>query len=499
MSIVLSRLRPYRRVMPAVVVGLAVFGFGLAVMVAVEAVAPGWAIAGVISVFLAAILAFEQLRADLARIDAHATRVADVVDAAPAGTADIDTPLGRRAAQAVLRTHRAWRRRHATAVVQRAALEAILEALHDPLLLLGPDRRIVRANAAARDLLGDRLDGRDLAATLRNPQVLDAVDAVLSGGAPKTLEFTVPVPVETTFKARIKLFRPERPPVDAGGDGEADDATNVIVTLHDISAIKRSDQMRADFVANASHELRTPLAALMGFIETLRGAARDDADARERFLAIMADQAGRMSRLVNDLLSLSRIELDERTTPASTVVVGDIVRRVAAALELRAAARRVRIRIETPEPVPEVQGDADQLTQVFQNLIDNAVKYTREDTEVTIRITVADGAQRIVPLTPRSRRDGQVVTVAVIDKGDGIARAHLPRLTERFYRVDTARSRQMGGTGLGLAIVKHIVNRHRGGLTIESEVGRGSVFTVMLPALRAEERATLETGETTAA
>ncbi|MFN8720954.1 MAG: ATP-binding protein [Rhodospirillales bacterium] len=483
---------PIRRLLPSVMIGLAVGGLVLAMLVGLDVVPAGFAVAAVAAVLLAAFLGFELQRADVAAIEARAIAVAE--GAGEAAPVEAGTMLGRRAAIALARAERAWRRRQGAVRVQRAALEAILEALHDPLLLLGSDRQVRRANAAARDLLGDRLDGRDLAATLRNPQLLDAVDQVLAGGPPRTLEFTVPVPVETTFEARVIPFRPDA----TEPDGEADDAS-VIVTLHDISAIKRSDQMRADFVANASHELRTPLAALLGFIETLRGAARDDADARERFLAIMQDQAGRMSRLVNDLLSLSRIEQDERTPPASAANVGEIVRTVAATLELRAAARRVRIRIEAPERVPDVQGDADQLAQVFQNLVDNAVKYTREETEVTVRIALAETASRVVPLAPRAGRETQMVSVAVIDRGEGIPRTHLPRLTERFYRVDTARSRQMGGTGLGLAIVKHIVNRHRGRLSIDSEVGRGSVFTVMLPVARSEERRGAEAGETTAA
>ena len=260
----------------------------------------------------------------------------------------------------------------------------------------------------------------------------------------------------------------------------------VILTLNDITALRRSEQMRADFIANASHELRTPLSSLMGFIETLRGPARDDQEAQERFLSIMHDQASRMTRLVNDLLSLSRIELDEHMPPSDRVDVLNSLRNVIASLELKAASRRIRLTLEAPSgPTPAVIGDEDQLTQVFQNLVSNAIKYTREDTEVTVSVTLADGAAVGAPGIARlpGRKDDSrsVVAVAVRDRGDGIARTHLPRLTERFYRVDAARSRAMGGTGLGLAIVKHIVNRHRGRLSIESEVGAGSTFTVYLP------------------
>jgi two-component system phosphate regulon sensor histidine kinase PhoR len=227
--------------------------------------------------------------------------------------------------------------------------------------------------------------------------------------------------------------------------------------------------MRADFVANASHELRTPLSSLMGFIETLRGPARDDAAARERFLGIMQQQAERMSRLVNDLLSLSRIELDEHVQPTGRVSVGPLLQSVADALELKAQRRGQRLELDLAPELPQVTGDSDQLYQVFQNLVSNAINYGRQGGIVGISARLARGA-----------RGG--LTVSIRDQGEGIAKEHLPRLTERFYRVDPARSRAVGGTGLGLAIVKHIVSRHRGRLEIDSEVGRGSIFTVHLPA-----------------
>jgi two-component system phosphate regulon sensor histidine kinase PhoR len=261
----------------------------------------------------------------------------------------------------------------------------------------------------------------------------------------------------------------------------------VLLLLHDISTVKRSEQQRADFVANASHELRTPLATLTGFIETLRGPARNDPAAHERFLAIMHDQASRMGRLVDDLLSLSRIELDEHTRPTQQVDVVRCAGAAVAAFELKAAARRVRLRVIADDGLPKILGDADQLAQVMQNLISNAIKYTLEQTEITVTIALTEavpaGGALVPPVAGRRavRPPPQLISIAVTDHGEGIARTHLPRLTERFYRVDPARSRALGGTGLGLAIVKHILNRHRGRLTIDSEVGRGSTFTVWLP------------------
>ncbi|MDQ2104823.1 ATP-binding protein [Azospirillum isscasi] len=434
---------------------------------------------------------------DLRTVADHAARLA-------AGPAEPLPPLPvtasgpvRAAAAAGVRLHRVMGARTELALTQLEANESIIEALHDPLVLVGgAERQVVRANQAARALFGDRILDRDLAASLRNPAVLEAVDAVLKGGASRILEFSLPVPVERMFEVRVKPFqrRAPRPIPDedgllppAGAGTGAVPGRMVILTLHDITALRRSEQMRADFIANASHELRTPLSSLLGFIETLRGPARDDLEAHDRFLSIMQDQASRMARLVNDLLSLSRIELDEHMPPAGRVDVLDRLDGVMAALELKAASRRIRLALEAPDGLPAVVGDEDQLTQVFQNLVSNAIKYTRENTDVTVAVSLADGmAVGVSGPAGRGGRGLPMVAVAVRDQGEGIARTHLPRLTERFYRVDAARSRAMGGTGLGLAIVKHIVNRHRGRLTIESAVGVGSTFTVYLPAASEE-------------
>lgn len=381
----------------------------------------------------------------------------------PVPLPDTGPGVQRRLAVAVATLHRGLAESGAQARVERETSDSIIEAMHDPLMLVAGDRQVVSANRAARGLFGEKAAGRDLAASLRNPDVLAAVDAVLAGGASRSVDFTVPVPVERVFEVRVKPFQNSRAAPGA--------ARMVILTLHEITALRRSEQMRADFVANASHELRTPLSTLLGFIETLRGPARDDADARDRFLSIMHDQASRMTRLVGDLLSLSRIELDEHMPPDGRVDVVESLRGVVAAHELKAAARRIRLTLSAPPAVPPVVGDEDQLAQVFQNLVSNAIKYTREQTEVAVAVSVTDGM---------AVGAGRMVAVAVTDQGEGIARTHLPRLTERFYRVDAARSRALGGTGLGLAIVKHILNRHRGRLTIESKVGEGSTFTVYL-------------------
>ena len=245
----------------------------------------------------------------------------------------------------------------------------------------------------------------------------------------------------------------------------------LLVTFYDLTATKRVEQMRADFVANASHELRTPLSSLMGFIETLRGPARDDSAARERFLGIMQQQAERMSRLVNDLLSLSRIELDEHVPPTGRVAVGPLLQSVADALELKAQRKAQRLELDLAPDLPSVVGDSRP-----------AVPGVPEPGVERDQLRPPGRRGRPVRAGSRPRGGGPAWSSAITDQGDGIAREHLPRLTERFYRVDPARSRAVGGTGLGLAIVKHIVSRHRGRLEIDSEVGSGSVFTVRLPA-----------------
>jgi two-component system phosphate regulon sensor histidine kinase PhoR len=343
----------------------------------------------------------------------------------------------------------------------RRADEAIVERLPDPLIVLAADRSVRRANSAARAAFG-----ADMSAVLRHPGLHGAIDrAFIQGTAEGTVqnaELSLPAPVTRELHATVV---PMDPPLADGG--------RAVVVLSDRSRERAVERMRADFAANASHELRTPLASLMGFIDTLRGPAADDPPAQQRFLGIMAEQAARMNRLIDDLLSLSRIELTEHQAPAARVDLVELLVGLAAGFEPRLIQHRVTLDLAMTHGLPPVLGDTDQLAQVAQNLLDNAVKYGSEGG--TVRLAAEPAAGPRWPVRP-----GVVVTVA--DQGHGIPREHLPRLTERFYRVDTGRSRAVGGTGLGLAIVKHIVNRHRGQLAIESEVGVGTTVSVWLPA-----------------
>lgn len=364
--------------------------------------------------------------------------------------------LGRELFESVRRMVRAFAADRQRLAEKLKALEAQLERAPDPLLVVDFDQVIRSANAAARDVLeSQQPTGRGLATVLRQPGLLDAVDLLLGGAeVSPTVEFEIGGQVRRQFRAH--LFRIEG---EAGGQG------TILIAMQELTELKRAERMRADFVANASHELRTPLATLVGFIETLRGPARDDAAARERFLGIMHDQSERMTRLIRDLLSLSRIELNEHTRPAGRVDLREVAESVAGMLEPLARAKNMPMVVEGPKSGAVVMGDQDELVQVAQNLIDNAIKYGDIATPVTIRI----------------QPEGANVTLAVTNQGEGIPREHLPRLTERFYRVDSARSRALGGTGLGLAIVKHIVNRHRGALSIESGEKQGATFKIALP------------------
>ena len=353
--------------------------------------------------------------------------------------------------------------------------QAFLEAVPDPLIVLNDAREILAINAPARETLGIGRLGRDLAMSLRHPQVLAAVDALAAGALAISEEISLPVPIARTF-----TFHAARVP-----EGSHPNSPRIVLVFHDETRAKRAEQTQAVFVANASHELRSPLSALIGLIETLRGPAADDAAARERFLAIMHAESRRMARLVDDLMSLSRVEINEHVPPREPVDIEEILAGVAAALSVRAAGKDMTIEIDCPPTLPRIRGDADQLTQVFHNLLDNAVKYGKPGTQIEV------SAQ---PAAPGATDGVPGLAISVRDRGDGIAAIHLPRITERFYRADEGRSRRLGGTGLGLAIVKHIVNRHRGRLSVDSIKGEGSTFTVTLPVLATVDQAQADNG-----
>lgn len=344
-------------------------------------------------------------------------------------------------------------------------IRSILNAVPLPALFLGEGDRIIGQNAGAVALFGD-VEARPFITVIRQPAVLEAVATCRAqgsgknGGAPKTVRYI------GKDGAHDVIYRVHIAFVTAGP------ATGVMISLTDVTHEEQIGQMRREFIANVSHELRTPLTALMGFIETLQGPAKDDPVARDRFLGIMSNEAQRMNRLVRDLLSLSNVEEMGRVRPDTrldlTDLLGSVLRNLGPLLEKDGG----RLIADLGGQAAHVEGEADQLRQVFGNLIENAFKYGGRPAQVEVVL-------QMIERDPSLR--GPALSVTISDNGPGIDPVHIPRLTERFYRIDGHRSREMGGTGLGLAIVKHIVNRHRGRLRIDSTLGQGSRFTVLLP------------------
>lgn len=334
-----------------------------------------------------------------------------------------------------------------------SGVRAGLAVLDTPVFILDKNASVLFQNGAAERAFGQLPAGAHISARLRSPGLLDVIRETITTGQPNQVEHSERFPSERVFIVRIAR-------ADAG---EAAGPPFYILSFRDVSELRRIDRMRSDFVANASHELRTPLASLRGFIETMQGPARNDPKAQERFLAIMLDQATRMSRLVDDLMSLSRLELRANIAPDQKVDLVPVIGHVRDALLPLADELDVDIILHLPDRPAEVQGDRDELVQVFQNLVENACKYGQEGKVVDVWLRA---------------ETGKPVEVSVIDKGPGIPAEHVPRLTERFYRVSVADSRSKKGTGLGLAIVKHILTRHRARLIIKSELGNGTDFTV---------------------
>ena len=330
---------------------------------------------------------------------------------------------------------------------------ASLDGLEMPIFVLSPEAELIAQNQAAQKVFGELVVGLHVSTRWRSPGILDMIRETTETAQPNQIEHSERHPSERVYVVRVA-------PIDAD---KTAGASYFLLSFKDISELRRLDRMRSDFVANASHELRTPLASLRGFIETMQGPARDDAKAKDRFLAIMLDQANRMSRLVDDLLSLSRLELKAHVAPDQRVELAPILGHVRDSLAPLAAELGVEIRLDLPEEKIEVLGERDELVEVFENLIENACKYGQDGKVVEVSLR---------------REAGGPTEVSVRDHGPGIPTEHVPRLTERFYRVNVEDSRSKKGTGLGLAIVKHILTRHRARLIVRSELGQGSVFTV---------------------
>ena len=361
----------------------------------------------------------------------------------------------------------------------------VAQSLPEPLFILDSDGIVEHANPAAEEFVGSKsIEGRHFAAVLRAPDVFEACEAVVENGEAQTVEFVTTGSIERTCRAFIA--RLGQASSDAGAS-----KTRSLVFIRDLTSERRLEQMRADFIASASHELRTPLSSLIGFIETMKGHAKDDPAAKDKFLNIMQSQAERMQRLVSDLMSLSRIELNEHVPPKDKIDLSQIADDVIESLSpLFEKAEAIIDVTHDPDAAPLIQGERDEVFQAVQNLLDNAVKYGGDPPMIKLRVgrgappplsvggepghKAGDSAEQTAARLGVPIDD--LVYLQIRDFGPGIERADLPRLTERFYRVNIERSRKSGGTGLGLAIVKHIVNRHKGGFQIESRLAGGTAF-----------------------
>ncbi len=334
--------------------------------------------------------------------------------------------------------------------------QALVESLHEPVLFLNAERLIVRANRAAFRLLGEKILNTDIAQWLSASQIVPAIQQALEGENVPAVPITIEKPVTHHLMVQLHLL-----PQNEVRTKQA----ALLLILQDITPLKKAEESRLDFIAQISHELRTPLVSLLGFIETIRGPAKNDSEAVDRFLGIMHEQAGRMANLVTDLLALSKAELQEHEAPTEAINVIKLLGNLLAATELRAQEKEITLFVDAPRELPDVLGDSDQLQRSIQNLIENAMKYGQSPGQIDIT----------------ARLEGNMVAVSVRDYGEGLTQEQVARLSERFYRTEQAKAKKIPGTGLGLAIVKHIVKRHRGRLMVASELGQGTTFTILLP------------------
>lgn len=372
--------------------------------------------------------------------------------------------------EGVRNLHDSWLARKTALEMSAAESRLLLDNLPDALLMLNRDLRIIRSNNKALEVLGKRIIGQSVTKTIKHDALLTAMQEVLKSGESQEIDIQYsPRLVVREFCCKIQRF-----PV------ETDGGIALIVMLTDITEAKQTRRMLKDFVANASHEIRTPLTSIIGFIETLQDGAKDEPEVVDRFLSHMAEQAALMNHLVQDLLSLSKAEMNETTPLTEHIDITALIKSAAHKIEWQAEQKNMPLLLSIEENLPPVIGDAHELSQVFLNLMSNAAKYGFADTDIQVKAGIAknDG--------DKHSKEPSRIFISVQDKGEGIAEEDIPRLTERFYRVDKARSRKIGGTGLGLCIVKHILNRHHGELSIHSTVGEGSRFTVYLPVADAE-------------
>lgn len=348
----------------------------------------------------------------------------------------------------------------------KKSVRYILNGLTLPVFIVDPNRKISFINKSAKMRYNEAYTGQLFSELITSKKCLDALELVLDGEPNATANIVLQEVVPTSFRVSLSRL-----------DADSKPLPSCVLSFEDVSHIQEAEQMRHDFVANVSHELRSPLTALSGFVETLQGAAANDEIARKRFLEMMSNEADRMARLIGDLLSLSKLQASERVAPIDQIDLFKILTNVSSSLSGLAERNNIELNLNISDSMPLVIGNSDELTQVFQNLIENAIKYSGMGSTVTVSFN-----------PPKEGKNHLFISVE--DTGEGIGPAQIPRLTERFYRVDKGRSRAQGGTGLGLAIVKHILIRHRGWLKISSQLGKGSIFAVYLPISKTQTYAT---------
>jgi len=369
---------------------------------------------------------------------------------------------------AVEQLHISWGTRKRQLETALAESKILIDSLPDMIFMVDKKQKVIRTNSRAKTVLGGKYFDKSISEIIDNEEISALITMVLEDGEGRNSEVTFDRPTFSTYFVRIERF----PVYSQGGIA-------IIIVLHDITKQKETERMLSDFVANASHEIRTPLTSIMGFIETLQTSAKDDKEVRDKFLGIMASQAERMSKLVSGLLSISQLERNINTKPTGTVNITHLLREAQAYMSITADEKDITINLDIKHEIKSIIGDMGELSQVIENLLSNAIKYGRHGSIITIRAgLVKNTFDNIANL----RKSSKILSIEFVDEGEGIRKDHIPRLTERFYCVDQARTRKIGGTGLGLSIVHYIIERHKGALLIESEVGVGSKFTVLLSA-----------------
>ena len=374
---------------------------------------------------------------------------------------------------AINNMHHFWAQKADVLEAQTISDTAVLDSLPDPIMVIDRAGNILGANLAARNSFGEKITDKNIDKVFPSHSFVKAVSRVLKKeSVSENLIFYVEEPIDQKLYAHIKQL-----PWISKGKAVA------VISIYDLTKSLKIEKMQSDFVANASHELRTPLSVISGFVETLQTSAKDDEVARESFLKIIAEQTEYMSNLIENLLSLSRIELNQNEHPQDEVNAVDIVENVAKSMKIKAQNNNMKIRVHKDKNVATIRADAQQIKQIVQNLTDNAIKYGTTGTEVTLRV---DNVEKIPTSTTMKIADGPAVAISVNNKGPKISPEKLARLTERFYRLQEHKDQNIKGTGLGLAIAKHIIIRHQGNITVNSNGYNGTTFTIYLPVFTKE-------------